>query len=105
MNPENDPVVLRRNRIDHYNKIASRSGYGMWGVSVVTFFAGLWSSLTEAMHFVSGATLIIGSIILAPSIVVKYGIRAARREDAAAAAATTPSSAPPNTPSNGKASS
>ena len=42
MNPENDPVVLRRNRIDHYNKIASRSGYGMWGVSVVTFFAGLW---------------------------------------------------------------
>jgi len=102
MNPENDPVVLRRNRIDHYNKIASRSGYGMWGVSVVTFFAGLWSSLTEAMHFVSGATLIIGSIILAPSIVVKYGIRAARREDAAAAA---PPSAPPNTPSNGKTSS
>ena len=103
MNPENDPVVLRRNRIDHYNKIASRSGYGMWGVSVVTFFAGLWSSLTEAMHFVSGATLMIGSIILAPSIVVKYGIRAARREDAAAAAA--PPSAPPNTPSNGETSS
>ena len=102
MNPENDPVVLRRNRIDRYNKIASRSGYGMWGVSVVTFFAGLWSSLTEAMHFVSGATLIIGSIILAPSIVVKYGIRAARREDAAAAA---PPSAPPNTQSNGKTSS
>ena len=101
MNPENDPVVLRRNRIDHYNKIASRSGYGMWGVSVVTFFAGLWSSLTEAMHFVSGATLIIGSIILAPSIVVKYGIRAARREDAAAATATTP----PSAPSNGKTSS
>lgn len=103
MNPEIDPVVMRRNRIDHYNKIASRSGYGMWGVSVVTFFAGLWSSLTEAMHFLSGATLIIGSIILAPSIVVKYGIRAARREDAAAAAA--PPSAPPNTPSNGKTSS
>ena len=102
MNPENDPVVLRRNRIDRYNKIASRSGYGMWGVSVVTFFAGLWSSLTEAMHFVSGATLIIGSIILAPSIVVKYGIRAARREDAAAAA---PPSAPPNTSLNGKTSS
>jgi hypothetical protein len=89
MNPENDPVVLRRNRIDHYNKIASRSGYGMWGVSVVTFFAGLWSSFTQVMHFVSGATLIIGSVILAPSIVVKYGIRAARREDAAAIAPTS----------------
>ena len=102
MNPENDPVVLRRNRIDHYNKIASRSGYGMWGISMVTFFVGLGSFFTESMHFVSGVTLIIGSIILAPSIVVKYGIRAARREDAAAAA---PPSAPANTPSNGKASS
>ena len=90
MNPENDPVVLRRNRIDHYNKIASRSGYGMWGVSVVTFFAGLWSSFTRVMHFVSGVTLIIGSVILAPSIVVKYGIRAARREEAAAIAPTIP---------------
>lgn len=85
MNPENDPVILRRNRIDHYNKIASRSGYGMWGVSMVTFFIGLWSSFTQSMHFISGATLIIGSIILAPSIVVKYGIRAARREEAVAA--------------------
>ena len=103
MNPENDPVILRRNRIDHYNKIASRSGYGMWGVSVVTFFVGLGSFFTELMHFVSGVTLIIGSIILAPSIVVKYGIRAARREDAAAAAA--PPSAPPNTSLNGKTSS
>ena len=101
MNPENDPVVLRRNRIDHYNKIASRSGYGMWGVSMVTFFVGLGSFFTESMHFVSGVTLIIGSIILAPSIVVKYGIRAARREDAAAATATTP----PSSPSNGKTSS
>jgi len=101
MNPENDPVILRRNRIDHYNKIASRSGYGMWGISMVTFFVGLGSFFTESMHFVSGVTLIIGSIILAPSIVVKYGIRAARREDAAAAAATTP----PSAPSNGKTSS
>ena len=74
MNPENDPVILRRNRIDHYNKIASRSGYGMWGISMVTFFVGLGSFFTESMHFVSGVT----------------------REDAAAAAATTPPSAPSN---------
>lgn len=89
MNPESDPVVLRRNRIDHYNKIASRSGYGMWGVSMITFFIGLGSFFTESMHFISGVTLIVGSIILAPSILVKYGIRAARREEAAAAATPT----------------
>jgi len=90
MSPENDPVVLRRNRIDHYNKIASRSGYGMWGISMVAFFVGLGSFFTESMHFLSGVPLIIGSVILAPSIVVKYGIRAARREEAAAIAPTIP---------------
>jgi hypothetical protein len=35
------------------------------------------------MHLVSGVSLVVGSIILAPSIVITYGIRAARREDAA----------------------
>lgn len=78
----NDPVVARRERIDRWNKIASRTGYGLYALSTVTFFVGLWTDYTEAMHFVSGLALIIGSVILAPSIVITYGIRAARREDA-----------------------
>jgi len=79
-----DPVVIRRNRIDRINKRASRIGYALWVVSVVTFFVGLWTSYTSVMHLVSGVTLVIGSVILAPSIVITYGIRAARREDEAA---------------------
>lgn len=82
--PSKDPVVIRRDRIDRLNTIAKRTGYGLWAVSVVTFFAGLWSSLTSSMHFMSGVALVVGSIILAPSIVISYGIRAARREDRAA---------------------
>ncbi|MEY3615756.1 MAG: hypothetical protein RLZZ518_757 [Actinomycetota bacterium] len=85
-----DPVVMRRNRIDRLNKIASRTGYGMYALSVLSFFGGLWTSLTGPLHFISGATLIIGSVILAPSIVITYGIRAARRDDAASSQPTAP---------------
>jgi len=83
---DDDPVIARRDRIDRLNKLASRIGYGLYVVSTVAFFAGLWTSYTSAMHFVSGVSLVVGSIILAPSIVITYGVRAARREDAAAAA-------------------
>lgn len=83
-NDSNDPVVIRRDRIDRINKRASRIGYAMWVVSTFTFFAGLWTTLTSVMHAISGVTLVVGSVILAPSIVITYGIRAARREDAAA---------------------
>jgi Kef-type K+ transport system membrane component KefB len=77
-----DPVVAKRDRIDRWNKRASRTGYGLYAVSVVAFFVGLAGRFTGAMHFVSGAALVVGSVILAPSIVITYGIRAARREDA-----------------------
>lgn len=82
---DNDPVVVRRNRIDRWNKVASRTGYGLYALSVVAFFGGLWTSFTSVFHFVSGVALVVGSIILAPAIVITYGIRAARREDQQAA--------------------
>lgn len=80
-----DPVVARRDRIDRINKRASRTGYGLYVLSTVAFFAGLWTEYTSLMHLVSGVSLVVGSVILAPSIVITYGIRAARREDAEAA--------------------
>jgi Kef-type K+ transport system membrane component KefB len=79
-----DPVAARREAIARWNTIASRTGYGLYAVSVVTFFIGLWWGLTDVMHLISGAALVVGSIILAPSIVITYGVRAARREDEAA---------------------
>ncbi|NCX61083.1 MAG: hypothetical protein EBW98_07815, partial [Actinobacteria bacterium] len=65
-----DPVVARRETIARWNTVASRTGYGLYAVSVITFFIGLWSGLTQAMHLISGVALVVGSIILAPSIVI-----------------------------------
>lgn len=86
MLPTVDPVTAKRDRIDRVNKLASRIGYGLYAVSTVTFFAGLWTSYTGVLHLMSGISLVVGSVILAPSIVITYGIRAARREDAQRAA-------------------
>lgn len=83
-----DPVVARRETIARWNTVASRTGYGLYAVSVITFFIGLWWGLTQAMHLISGVALVVGSIILAPSIVITYGVRAARREDEAARKST-----------------
>lgn len=80
---EHDHVAAKRDRIDRWNKLASRTGYGLYALSIATFFVGFSGRLTGVMHFVSGAALVVGSVILAPSIVITYGIRAARREDAA----------------------
>ena len=78
----NDPIVARRERIDRLNKIATRTGYALYAISTVTFFVGLQADYASVMHLVSGVSLVVGSVILAPSIVITYGIRAARREDA-----------------------
>ena len=94
----NDPVVAKRERIDRLNKIASRTGYGLYALSTVTFFVGLWTTYVELMHFVSGLSLIVGSVILAPSIVITYGIRAARREDAKVAQQNTSAQQDTQTP-------
>lgn len=77
-----DPVAAKRDRIDRINKIASRIGYGLYAISTVSFFGGIWTSYTGVFHLVSGVALVVGSVILAPSIVITYGIRAARRDDA-----------------------
>lgn len=106
--PADDPVVAKRDRIDRVNKIASRTGYGLYAISTVAFFGGLWTEYTGVFHLLSGVSLVIGSIILAPSIVITYGIRAARREDAKAAAEhtsreteqTTREAGVPHTPSS-----
>lgn len=78
----NDPIVAKRERIDRLNKIGSRTGYALYAISTVTFFVGLRADYASVMHLVSGVSLVVGSVILAPSIVITYGIRAARREDA-----------------------
>jgi hypothetical protein len=50
-------------------------------VSIVAVFSGLATSFTPLVGQISTGGLVIGSILLAPSIVLGYAIKAAEKED------------------------
>lgn len=79
--PHGDPVVARRRRIERYVNLAQRVGYSLWLVAIVVFFAGALTSFRPAMVTVVIGCLAVGSALLAPSIVIGYGVKAADRAD------------------------
>lgn len=80
--PEQDPVRRRRQEIARWTGIANRLGYALYGIAValfiVAFLVGWGSGFTAAIT----ACLVLGSILLAPAIVLGYAIKAAEREEA-----------------------
>jgi hypothetical protein len=79
--PANDPVLARRRRIERYVNLAQRAGYSLWLVAIVVFFAGALTSFRPVMVTVVIGCLGVGSALLAPSIVIGYGVKAADRAD------------------------
>ena len=81
--PDDDPVRARRARIARLVALGQRIGYTLWLVAIVVFFVGAATSFRPAMVTVVIGCLAVGSALLAPSIVISYGVRAADREDRA----------------------
>ncbi len=61
--------------------VGQRVGYGLFGVAVVVFVVGFAVGLTPALVTVIVAALVVGSLLLAPAIVVGYAVKAADRDD------------------------
>ena len=76
-----DPVRERRERIGHLAATARRAGWALFGVAVVTFGAGVATGPSEIHVAVVVGALVLGSLLLAPAIVVGFGVRAAERDD------------------------
>jgi hypothetical protein len=76
-----DPVLARRARISRMVDLAQRIGYGLWLVAIVVFVVGAVTRFRPAMVTVVVGCLIAGSVLLAPSIVIGYGVKAADRVD------------------------
>ncbi len=61
---------------------AKRAGYTLYLVAIVAFVAGaMRRDFGPPVVTVVAVTLGVGSVLLAPAIVVGYGVRAADRED------------------------
>ncbi len=76
-----DPVDEQRARMAKVARTGKRVGYTLFLIAVIAFFAGLATDFPASLVTLVIGCLVTGSIVLAPAIVVGYGVRAAERED------------------------
>jgi hypothetical protein len=76
-----DPVLVRRRQIARWAELGQRTGYLLFGVAIVLFVVAATTDLPGAIVTAIIVTMVLGSLVLAPAIVVGYGVRAADRED------------------------
>ena len=61
--------------------MANRAGYLCFAVAIVTFIIGFVVSFNAAVASVVVGSMVVGSILLAPAIVLGYAVKAAERDD------------------------
>ncbi|MEM9033623.1 MAG: hypothetical protein AAGA99_01075 [Actinomycetota bacterium] len=76
-----DPVREQRARIDRWASLGRRVGLLLYAVATVIVLVGVLTSFGSALATIVTALLIIGSVVLAPSILLGYAVRAAERDD------------------------
>ncbi len=78
---QGDPVRNRREIISKWTNLAKRIGYLCYLVSIVAVAVGLSWRFTPLVGRIGTLSLMIGSVLLAPAIVLGYAVKAADRED------------------------
>ena len=76
-----DPVRAQRARAAQLAEVGQRLGYLCFGAAVVAFIVGFATDFPRWSTLVATGGLIVGSILLAPAIVLGYAVKAAERED------------------------
>ena len=77
-----DPVVRRRRQVERWVLLANRIGYLVLAVSVALFVMAFVLGFTATMSTLIVATLVVACLLLAPTIVLGYAVKAADRADA-----------------------
>ena len=76
-----DPVLARRRQWARFAELGQRVGYGLFGLALVLFVVAAVTDLPRVIVNSIVVALLLGSLVLAPAIVVGYGVKAADRED------------------------
>ena len=77
----NDPVHARRARIARLAATGRRLGYGLIALAVAMFAGGLVAGFSPFVTTVVSTALAGSALLLPPSLVLGYSVRAAERED------------------------
>lgn len=76
-----DPVRARRQQIAHWTLIANRVGYLLFALAIALFVIAFAVGFSSTMSTLVITSMVIGSILLAPAIVLGYAVKAAERDD------------------------
>ncbi len=76
-----DPIRARRATIARWTLLANRIGYLFVALAMALFFMALVVDFSSLMAGLVIAALVVGCVLLAPSIVLGYAVKAADRDD------------------------
>jgi hypothetical protein len=79
--PGIDSVMERRQQVAKYALIANRIGYLLYAIAMSVFVMAFAFGFTQPLVTVITVTMIVGSILLAPSIVLTHAVRATNNEE------------------------
>ena len=76
-----DPVRVRRARIAKWTLLANRVGYLFVALAMALFIIAFVLGFSSVMATLVIVSFVIGCVLLAPSIVLGYAVKAAERDD------------------------
>lgn len=79
--PEHDPVRARRAQVAKWTLLANRVGYLFIALAMAAFVMAFALGFKGPLVTLVTVSLITGCVLLAPSIVLGYAVKAAERED------------------------
>jgi len=78
---EEDPILAKRAQFSTAADWGKKLGYSLFGLAMVAFFVGLFTSFNDAWGWIMIGSLILGSVLLLPAIIIGYAVKAAYRDD------------------------
>jgi hypothetical protein len=76
-----DPIRHRRAQVARWTQLANRVGYVLLLAAIVLFFVALATGFSATMAGLVVAAMVAACVLLAPSIVLGYAVKAAERDD------------------------
>jgi hypothetical protein len=78
---DDDPIRRRRAQVAHWTLLANRIGYLLLALAVALFVIAFLFGFSGTMAALVVGTLVASCVLLAPSIVLGYAVKAAERDD------------------------
>jgi len=82
MSNEDDPIRARRRTVAKWTLLANRVGYLFLALAMALFVIAFALGFNAAMATLIVIALVVSFVLLAPSIVLGYAVKAAERDDA-----------------------